>query len=142
MVVRNGSTSSERVLLDMVLDEGVSLRLLSPVLNDERRGTSDLLGNALLVVLALTDPLAELLAGLDFDQWDLVLLGEGGDELLVHGVIAVLGKNDDVAIFLIEGFTNLVEALNKSYIKFISKNEHYGKFCARRPLKLIQFSID
>lgn len=61
------------------------------------------------------------------DQWDVVHLGEGlkrakdesectyGDELGVLGVVAVFGKHTDQSLSLIEGFANLIEAVNKTY---------------------------
>ena len=53
-------------------------------------------------------------AAVDLDEGDLVLLGESGDELLVDGVVAVLGEDAQVAVFLVEGLADLVKSLDEA----------------------------
>ena len=105
---------SEVVLLDVLLEERESIGGFSVVLDGAGRGTSDLSWDTLLVVFALSEPLSELLSGLNFDEWDFVLLGEGGDELDVLGVIAVLGEDAQISILSVQSLTDLVKTLNET----------------------------
>ena len=102
------------MLLDVLLEERESIRGLSVVLDGAGRGTSDLSWDTLLIVFALSEPLAELLSGLNLDEWDFVLLGKGGDELDVFGIIAVLGEDAKVSILSVQSLTDLVETLNET----------------------------
>ena len=102
------------MLLDVLLEERESIGGFSVVLDGAGRGTSDLSWDTLLVVFALSEPLSELLSGLNLDEWDLVLLGKGGDELDVLGVVAVLGENAEISVLSVEGLTNLVETFNET----------------------------
>ena len=102
------------MFLDVLLEERKSIGSLSVVLDGAGRGTSDLSWDTLLVVLALSEPLAELLSGVNLDQWDLVLLGKGGDQLDVLGVIAVLGEDAKVSILSVQSLSDLVETLNET----------------------------
>lgn len=95
-----------------MLQEGKSIGWLSVVLDGGGRGSLGLSGVTLLVVLALSEPLAELLSGVNLDEWDLVLLGKSSDELLVFWVFAVLGEDAKVSILSVQSLTDLVEALN------------------------------
>ena len=38
-----------------------------------------------------------------------------GDELLIFGIVAVLGKDAENSLLTIKGFANLVEALHETY---------------------------
>ena len=105
---------SEVVLLDVLLEERESIGGLSVVLDGAGRGTSDLSWDTLLVVLALSEPLTELLSGLNLDEWDFVLLGKGGDKLDVLGIIAVLGEDDKISILSVQSLTDLVETLHET----------------------------
>ena len=102
------------MLLDVLLEEGESIGGLTVVLDGAGRGTSDLSWDTLLVVFALSEPLSELLSGLNLDEWDFVLLGEGGDELDVLGVIAVLGEDAEISILSVQSLTDLVKTLNET----------------------------
>lgn len=97
-----------------MLQEGKSIGWLSVVLDGSGRGSLGLSGVTLLVVLALSEPLAELLSRINLDEWDLVLLGKSSDELLVLWVFAVLCEDAKVGILSVQSLTNLVEALNAS----------------------------
>ena len=105
---------SEIVLLDVLLEEGESIGGLTVVLDGAGGGTSDLSWDTFLVVFALTEPLSELLSGVNLDEWDFVLLGKGGDELDVFGIITVLGEDAEISILSIQGFSDLVETLNET----------------------------
>lgn len=100
------------VFLDVLLQEGESIGRLSVVLDGSGRSSLGLSWDTLFVVFALSEPLAELLSGVNFDQWDLVLLGKGSDKLLVFWVFAVLGEDAEVSILSVQSLTDLVEALN------------------------------
>ena len=67
----------ELVVLDVLLHEREGLGVLAEVLDGDRRAALHLAGLALLVVLAVAEPLTELFAGLDGDQGDVVGLGQG-----------------------------------------------------------------
>ena len=69
-----------------------------------------------LVIFALSEPLTEHVSVFDFNEWDLVLLGKGGNELLVLGVVTVSGEDAKMSVLSVEGFTDLVESLDQSYI--------------------------
>ena len=102
------------MLLDVVLKEGKSLRLLTVVLNNAGRASSNLSGDTGLVVLGLTEPLSKLISGVDLDEWDLVLLGKSGNELLVLWIVTVGGEDTEVGILSVEGLSDLVESLNET----------------------------
>ena len=67
------------------------------------------------IIFALTEPLSEHVSVFDFNEWDLVLLGKGGDELLVLGIVTVGGEDAKMSVLSIEGFTDLVKSLDQSY---------------------------
>ena len=102
------------MLLDVLLKVGVGLRHLTPVLDGDGGAASSLSGVSFLVVFALTEPFSEFGSAVDLDEWDLVLLGKGGDGLLVNGIITVLGENADESILSIKSLTNLVESLDET----------------------------
>ena len=105
---------SEGVLLDVVEHEGKALGLLTVVDDGDGRGALDLAGGALLVVLAVAEPLTELGAVLNLDHGDVVGLGEGVDELEVLGVIAVLSEDAANSLLAVEGLADLVESLDET----------------------------
>ena len=109
------SSISEVVLLDVVLKESEGLRLLSILLDSKGGNTSDSSGGTVsLVILAETAPFTEFTSGLDGNEWDLVLLSESGDELLIFGIITVLGQDAKVSILSVEGSTNLVKSFDET----------------------------
>ena len=71
------SHRSETLLTDVVKDEGEVLSLLTVVLDGNRGGALDLAGVALLVVVAVAEPLAEVHALFDLDKRDARRLGHG-----------------------------------------------------------------
>lgn len=102
------------MVLDVLLEEGKGLGLLTVVLDGAGGSTSDLSGDTGLVVLALAEPLSEFSSGVNLDEWDLVLLGKGSDDLLVLGVIAVGGEDAQVGLLGIERLSDLVESLDNT----------------------------
>lgn len=102
------------MFLDVLLKEGEGLRGFSVVLDSQRGASSGLSGDTSLVVLGLANPLTELLSVLDLDQRNVVLLGKGGDELFVLGVVAVGGEHAQVGILSVQGLSNLVQSLHKA----------------------------
>lgn len=109
-----GSKLSQVVVLDVLLEEGQGLGLLTVVLDGAGRSSLHLSGDTGLVVLALAEPLTELLSGVNLDEGDLVLLGKSSDDLLVLGVVAVGGENAQVGLLGIQRLSNLVQSLNNT----------------------------
>ena len=67
---------TQLVVLDVLLDEGKSLRVFTIVLDDEGGASLDLSCLAFLVVLAMTNPFAKFLSLLNMNEGDVVGLGE------------------------------------------------------------------
>ena len=70
-----------------------------------------------ILEVVLSEPFSKIVSGIDLDEWDLVLLGKSSDELLVLGVIAVVGEDDKVGRLGVKRFSNLVESLNKTCLE-------------------------
>jgi len=68
---------SETLLADVVEDEGEVLSLLTVVLDGDGRGALNLASVALLVVVAVTEPLTEVHPRVNLDQRDARRLGHG-----------------------------------------------------------------
>jgi hypothetical protein len=62
----------------------------------------------------LSEPHTKIGSGVNFDEWDLVLLGKGGDELLVFWIITVLGEDTEISILSIKSLTDLVKTFNET----------------------------
>lgn len=67
---------TQLVVLDVLLDEGKSLRVFTEVLDGEGGASLDLSSLAFLVVLAMTNPFAKFLSLLNMNEGDVVGLGE------------------------------------------------------------------
>lgn len=132
---------SQVVLLDVVEDEGEGLSLFTVVLDGDGGGSLHLSGGTFLVVLAVSEPLTEVVSQLNFDKGDAVSLAEGlkqkhavrarkkkqqhhvigrrggtyGNELLVFGVGAVVGEHGENSFLAVEALADLVESLDESY---------------------------
>ena len=78
------------------------------------RGTFGLTGVTFLVVLAVAEPFAELVALFDVDDGDVVVLGKGGHELHVLGVFAVLGEDAKNGFLAVKSLADLVETFHKT----------------------------
>ena len=74
---RSDARRSETLLTDVVEDEGKVLSLLTVVLDSNRGGALDLAGVALLVVVAVAEPLTEIHPLVNLDQRDARRLGHG-----------------------------------------------------------------
>lgn len=94
------------------------LNWISPIgtfyLDDDDGASAHLARLALLVDLAQTGPLAELLVRVDTDERDLVLVAQRGDELLVLRLVAALGQNGEHRLSLVERLARLVDAVDES----------------------------
>ena len=77
-------------------------------------GLLDLTGLALLVVLAVAEPFADVVALFDGDKGDVVGLSEGSDQLLVLGIVAVVSQHAKNGLLAVKCFADLVETLNKT----------------------------
>jgi len=123
------------VLLDVVEDEVECVGLLTVVSDGDGGAASDLACDAGLVVLALTEPLAELSSLLDLEQGDVVGLAEGGDQLLVLGVFAVLGQHAQERLLAVECLANLVQSFHQTYLSMIMNDMFCNKkSCIRKIL--------
>ena len=102
------------MVLDVLLDVGKSLGVFSVVEDSNGRSSSGLSGDTLFVVFALSEPFTEILSSLDGDEWDLVLLGEAGDEFFVFWIITVISKDAEISRSLVKSFTDLVKSFDES----------------------------
>tara|TARA_B110000285_G_scaffold182848_1_gene206804 strand:+ start:131 stop:388 length:258 start_codon:yes stop_codon:yes gene_type:complete len=85
------------VVLDVLFNVGESLRVFSVVQDSNGRSTSSLSGDTIFIVFALSEPFTEILSLLNGDEWDFVLLGEGGNEFFVFWIITVLSKDAEIS---------------------------------------------
>jgi hypothetical protein len=115
-------SSSEVVVLDVLLEEGSLVAVLSVISNAKGAASSDLSGFTkvlvfaiTLLVFALAGPFSEIGSGADGNEWDFVLLSKSSDKFLVFGIITVFSQDAQVSITSIEGFTYLVESFNNAY---------------------------
>lgn len=63
----------------------------------------------------MTEPDANIVTALNADNGDAVRLGEGGHELLVLGIVAVVGENAKECLLSVESLADFVESLDKTY---------------------------
>ena len=104
------------MLLDVVEDEVEGLGLLAVVADGSGGAATDLAGNSTLVILALAQPLANVLPLLDLQEGDVVGLAEGGNELLVLGIFAILGEDAEESLLAVECLDDLVETLDDTVV--------------------------
>uniref|UniRef100_A0A182U215 Uncharacterized protein n=1 Tax=Anopheles melas TaxID=34690 RepID=A0A182U215_9DIPT len=71
-------------------------------------------GNCGLGCLPKAGPFAELLVGIDTDQWNLVLVAQGRDQLLVLRLVAALGENAQHGLAFVERLARFVNAVHQS----------------------------
>jgi len=62
----------------------------------------------------VAEPLAEIVAVVNWDHWAAGRLSESFNELLVLGIITVLGENDEIGNLLVDGLADLVETLDEA----------------------------
>lgn len=97
-------------LLQGLLEEGQrSGVLITEVGDNNRRSTNDLSGVSVLVNLAETSPLTELLLVGDHDEGNSLLLGQSLDELLVCWLVAALRQEDQLGVSGLESLGDLME---------------------------------
>ena len=85
------------MVLDVLFNVGKSLRVFSVVQDSNGRSTYSLSGDTVFIVFALSEPFTEILSLLNGDEWDFVLLGEGGNEFFVFWIITVLSKDAEIS---------------------------------------------
>ena len=101
---------SASYLLDGLSEEGQRGGVLITEVGDNNRGSTDnLSGVSVLVHLAETSPLSELLLVRDHDERDSILLSEGLDELLVCWLVTALRVEDQFGVSRLEGLGDLME---------------------------------
>ena len=100
---------SEVVVLDVLLNDGLLIGVSAVVSDDEGAAALDLSGLAglgtllgTLLIFALSAPFSEGESVLAGDEWNFVLLGKSSDELLVFGIITVLGQNAQESVGSVE----------------------------------------
>ena len=97
-------------LLEGLSEEGQRSRILiTKGSDDNRRGTNDLSGVAILIHLAETGPLAELLLVSDHDERNSLLLSQSLDKLLVGWLVAALAQENELGVSRLEGLGDLVK---------------------------------
>merc|ERR1719379_1257973 len=99
-----------RSVAEVRLQEGKAGALLAVVRDADARRADDLAGIAVLVNLAETRPLAELLIVAYLDERHSVLRAERLHELLVRGLGAVLREEADLRLLRVEGLGDAVKA--------------------------------
>merc|ERR1719411_1360195 len=100
--------------LEVLLEDVVGGSLLAPVPDDTRGALDHLPSLALPIDLAEAGPLAQLHVAVHLDQGDAVLHAQGGDELLVHRLVTVLGEDAEQRLPLVQGLLGLPEAAGKA----------------------------
>ena len=101
--------SSKVVILDVLLNDGSLVGVSAVISDDEGAASSDLSGLSgldtllgALLVFALSGPFTNVGSLVNGDEWDLVLLSESSDELLIFGIITVLGENAQESVGSVE----------------------------------------
>lgn len=79
------------LLLQIVEDDVGRFGLNTPILDDDAGASDNFASLAFFINFAETSPFAELLIVVYLHQGDVVLLAQGSDKLLVHGLTAVVG---------------------------------------------------
>ena len=108
---------SETVVGDVLFDNGFGVTFLTVVSDAEGAATLDLSGGTnlgilvvALFVFALTSPFSKIFSGGNSNEWDLVLLGESSDELLIFGIITIFSQNTQECVLSVESLANLVQS--------------------------------
>jgi len=100
--------------LEVLLEDVVGGTLLAPVSDDTRGAFDHLSSGALPVDLAQTSPLSELHVAVNLDERNAVLHAQGGDQLLVHGLVAVLGQDAQQRLSLVKRLGSLTDTAGES----------------------------
>lgn len=112
MIINHSSLSR----LEKVDDEVKGGGILTVVLDDNTGGVDDLAGVAILIKLVQASPLTKLGTGRDLEQVDVVLGGEGSDELHVAILFAVAGEDDEVSLLAIESLGALTKTTGNTIV--------------------------
>merc|ERR1719411_1915297 len=102
-----GSFVASSLGLEVLLEDVVGGSLLAPVPDDTRGALDHLPSLALPVDLAEAGPVAQLHDAVHLDQGDAVLHAQGGDQLLVHRLVTVLGKDAEQRLPLVQSLLGL-----------------------------------
>jgi len=100
--------------LEVLLEDVVGGTLLAPVSDDTRGAFDHLSSGALPVDLAQTSPLSELHVAVNLDERNAVLHAQGGDQLLVHGLVAVLGQDAQQRLTLVKRLGSLTDTAGET----------------------------
>jgi hypothetical protein len=92
------------------------LRFLSEIANNDTVAGDDLLGNSVLVNLAETNPLTELVTIGNLQELDLVLSAQGLDETDVLLLFAGLSEDTQMGLTAIQGLDGLTETTGKTVV--------------------------
>ena len=98
----------------MSLDKGQALGLLAKVSDDGARAGDNLACLTSRVDLAEARPLSKLDLLRNREDRDVVLGGEGLDELGIVGLVAVVSEDDELGLALLNGTGSLVESTAES----------------------------
>jgi len=96
------------------LEDIVGGSLLSPVPDDAGGALDDLPGLTLPVNLAESCPFTQLHVAVNLDEWDSMLHAKSGDQLLVHGLVAILGQNAKKSLSFVESLGGLSHTSGKT----------------------------
>ena len=104
---------AKSLLLDVVEHEGESLSFLAVSLDSDGGSSLDLLGSAVSVVLAVAEPLSEIISVFNFDKWYVACLCKSVNELFVLWVVAVFGQDAKNSLLAVQAFAYLIEAFHE-----------------------------
>lgn len=102
--------------LERVQEDSEVLRLLTKVTNNDTVAGDNLLGNSVLVDLAETNPLTELVTIGNLQELDLVFSAQGLDKTDVFLLFAGLGEDTQVGLTAIQGLDGLTETTGKTVV--------------------------
>lgn len=77
----------------MLLNDIQCWCLLSEILDDDTRASANLAWFAFFIDFAQATPFAQFLAAVNFQQWNLMFVAEGSDELLILWLIATIRQD-------------------------------------------------
>lgn len=100
----------------MLKENSQSFGLFSVILDNNARAANNLAGVTLIVDLAKTSPLAQLLGLGDLDEVDVVLKAQGLNELHVGGLRAVGSQSAQVSLSPVQGLSALMETTSKTIV--------------------------
>jgi len=103
--------------LEVLKEDVEGLRLLTVGGHGDGGAGDNLAGVSLLVELAETDELTELLVVGDLDEVDAVLIAETLNELGVVGLVAVLGQDAEEGLALVEDLDGLAKTLGHTVVE-------------------------